>query len=82
MQSFEWSTSISKWTLLFDGQFPFIAVSFLASFQGYPERKMYMRGFFSHDHDIIEIGPEFLEQKGNILCILYTWKIIVHVHHM
>ena len=25
---------------------------------------------FSHDHDIIEIGPEFLEQKGNVLHVI------------
>ena len=25
---------------------------------------------FSRDHDIIEIGPEFLEQKGNVLPVL------------
>ena len=22
---------------------------------------------FSHDHDVSKIGPEFLEQKGNVL---------------
>ena len=25
---------------------------------------------FSHDHDVIEIGPEFLEQKGNVLRVI------------
>ena len=25
---------------------------------------------FSHDHDVIKIGPEFLEQKGNILLLV------------
>ena len=26
--------------------------------------------FFSREHDVIEIGPEFLEQKGNVLRIV------------
>jgi len=26
--------------------------------------------FFPHDHDVIEIGTEFLEQKGNILLVV------------
>ena len=38
-------------------------------FQDYPECKMYTRGFFSHDHVVIKIGPEFLEQKGNVLLL-------------
>ena len=25
---------------------------------------------FSRDHDVIKIEPEFLEQKGNILCVI------------
>ena len=25
---------------------------------------------FSHDHDVIKTGLEFLEQKGNILCVI------------
>ena len=25
---------------------------------------------FSRDHDVIKIGPEFLEKKGNVLCII------------
>ena len=25
---------------------------------------------FSRDHDIIKIGPEFLEQKGNVLRVI------------
>ena len=46
----------------------------LASFPGTPEleyeyawRAWYL---FSRDHDVIEIGPEFLEQKGNVLHII------------
>ena len=26
--------------------------------------------FLSRDHDVIEIGPEFLEQTGNVLCVV------------
>ena len=43
---------------------------YLASFPGSPERKMYTRGepsIFSH---MIKIGPEFLEQKGNVYLAL------------
>ena len=25
---------------------------------------------FSRDHDVIKTGPEFLEQEGNILCVI------------
>ena len=25
---------------------------------------------FSCEHDIVKIGPEFLEQKGNVLCVV------------
>ena len=25
---------------------------------------------FSRDHDVIKIGPEFLEQKGNVLRVI------------
>ena len=25
---------------------------------------------FSCDHDVMEIGLEFLEQKGNVLCVI------------
>ena len=25
---------------------------------------------FSHDHDVIKIGPEILEQKGNVLHVI------------
>ena len=44
----------------------------LASFPGSPEREMYTRGEpgFSRDHDVIKIGPEFLELKGNVLRII------------
>ena len=42
----------------------------LASLPGSPERELYVHGepgiFFSCDHDVIKIGPGFLEQKGNI----------------
>ena len=34
---------------------------------------MYMQG--EPDHDIIEIGPEFLEQKGNVLLIAQPTKV-------
>ena len=27
---------------------------------------------FSRDHDVIEIGPEFLEQKGNVLHVIQS----------
>ena len=48
---------------------------FLASFPGSPEREINTRGsrawyIFSRDHDIIKIGPEFLEQKGNVLRVI------------
>ena len=50
-----------------------IAIS-LASFPGSPEREINTRGkpgmFFSRDHDVIEIGTEFLEQKGNVLRVI------------
>ena len=42
----------------------------LASFPGSPERKTNMReepGIFSH---VIKIGPEFSEQKGNVLRVI------------
>ena len=42
----------------------------LASFPGSPEREINTRGepgIFSH---VIKIGPEFLEQKGNILSVI------------
>ena len=49
-------------------------VSIIASFPGSPERKTYTGGrawyLFSRDHDVIKIGPEFLEQKGNVLCVI------------
>ena len=87
MQSFEWSTCISKCKCShLDGQLLYPNVNVVIwivnlyiqmdnavrmvpmfLFQGYPERKMYTCGFFSHDHDVIKIGPEFLEQKGNVL---------------
>ena len=46
----------------------------LVSLPGSPERELYVHGeagiFFSCDHDVIEIGPGFLEQKGNVLRIV------------
>ena len=42
----------------------------LASFPGSPERELYTRGepgIYSH---VIKIGPEFLEQKGNVLSVI------------
>ena len=46
----------------------------IASFSGSPEREYVYTGrawyLFSHEHDVIEIGPEFLEQKGNVLSIV------------
>ena len=42
----------------------------LASFPGSPEREINTRGepgIFSH---VIKIGPEFLEQKGNVLSVI------------
>ena len=46
----------------------------LASFPGTPEREYEYAWrawyLFSRDHDVIEIGPEFLEQKGNVLHII------------
>ena len=47
---------------------------------------MYMRGepdtyLFSCDHGIIEIGPEFLEQKGNVLRVIQpTLRSTLGVH--
>ena len=48
----------------------------LASFPGssgmehvYAGRAWYL---FPCDHDVIEIGPEFLEQKGNVFCCCST----------
>ena len=39
-----------------------------------PEReRVYARRvwyLFSRDRDVIKIGPEFLEQKGNVLCVV------------
>ena len=49
------------------------SIKSLSSFPGSPEREMYTwRAWclFSRDHDIIKIGPEFLEQKGNVLCVI------------
>ena len=49
----------------------------IASFPGSPapERKYMYAGrawyLFSRDHDVIKIGPEFLEQKGNVLCVVH-----------
>ena len=45
-------------------------LSVLASFPGSPEREINTRGepgIFSH---VIKIGPEFLEQKGNVLSVI------------
>ena len=45
----------------------------LASFPGSPEHELYTRWawyIFSRDHDVIKIGPEVLEQKGNVLCVI------------
>ena len=42
----------------------------IASFPGSPEREINTRGepgIFSH---VIKIGPEFLEQKGNVLSVI------------
>ena len=42
----------------------------IASFTGSLEREIIMRGkpgIFSH---VIKIGPEFLEQKGNVLSVI------------
>ena len=42
----------------------------IASFPGSPEREINTRGepgIFSH---VIKIGPEFLEQKGNVLRVI------------
>ena len=33
----------------------------------YARRVWYL---FSRDRDVIKIGPEFLEQKGNVLCVV------------
>ena len=27
---------------------------------------------FLHDHDVIKMGPEFLEKKGNVLCVVQS----------
>ena len=49
-------------------------VSIIASFPGSPVPRTYTGGRawyrFSHDHDVINIGPESLEQKGNILRVI------------
>ena len=38
---------------------------------------------FSCDHDIIEIGPEFLEQKGNVLRIVQpTMRSMLGVYNI
>ena len=44
----------------------------IASFPGSyaPKRRCREPVFFSRDHDIIEMGPELLEQKDNILHIV------------
>ena len=44
--------------------------SYIASFPDSPEREINTRGepgIFSH---VIKIGPEFLEQKGNVLSVI------------
>ena len=28
--------------------------------------------FLTCDHDVIKIGPKFLDQKGNVLCVIQT----------
>ena len=36
---------------------------------------------FSRDHDVIEIGPEFLEQKVNVLRVIQpTWHSMLGVY--
>ena len=38
-------------------------------------------GIFTHDRDVIKIGPEFLEQKGNILRVIQlTLRSTLGVH--
>ena len=46
----------------------------LASFPGFPTVNMHSGepGIFSREHDKIEIGPKFLQQKGNILCVVLS----------
>ena len=50
----------------------------VASFPGFPAlgREDVYTGtawyLFSCDHDVIKIGPEFLEQKGNVLYVCST----------
>ena len=43
-------------------------------FQASPEQKHVYVGraqyLFSCEHDVIEIRPEFLEQKGNVFCVV------------
>ena len=60
---------------------PCSRTTLLALFPGSPEREMYMRGepgIFSH---VIKIGPEFLEQKGNVLSIIQpTFRTTLSVY--
>lgn len=44
----------------------------------YARRVWYL---FSRDHDVIEIGPEFLEQTGNVLCVVQPTMFDVYDIH-
>ena len=50
------------------------SIEVVASFPGSPGTRIIHAWrawyIFSCDHDVIEIGPEFLEQKGNVLRVI------------